>query len=69
MSLRKKCHQILVSDMFPYESAKQKLIYCPVSPAEVQNFLQGCRGDPVMALNDIEAWVAEGRSARATDAE
>ena len=27
------------------------------TPAQVQNFLQGCRGDPYKALADIEAWV------------
>ncbi|XP_014560866.1 hypothetical protein COCVIDRAFT_34200 [Bipolaris victoriae FI3] len=32
------------------------------SPAQVQNFLQGCRGDPIKALNDVEAWIAENRS-------
>lgn len=31
------------------------------TPAQVQNFLQGCRGDPVKALADIETWVAENR--------
>ncbi len=29
------------------------------TPAQVQNFLQGCRGDPVKALADIDSWVAE----------
>ncbi|KAI4616869.1 hypothetical protein J4E83_006451 [Alternaria metachromatica] len=29
------------------------------SPAQVQNYLQGCRGDPLKALNDVEAWIAE----------
>lgn len=27
------------------------------SPAQVQNFLQGCRGDPLKALAEIESWV------------
>ncbi|KAF2998193.1 hypothetical protein E8E13_004337 [Curvularia kusanoi] len=31
------------------------------TPAQVQNFLQGCRGDPVKALADIDTWVAENR--------
>jgi len=34
------------------------------SPAQVQNFLQSCRGDPVKALAEIDSWVREhgGRS-------
>lgn len=31
------------------------------TPAQVQNFLQGCRGDPDKALADIDNWVAENR--------
>jgi chaperone BCS1 len=31
------------------------------SPAQVQNYLQGCRGDPIKALNDIDAWIAENK--------
>ncbi|KAF2846286.1 P-loop containing nucleoside triphosphate hydrolase protein [Plenodomus tracheiphilus IPT5] len=31
------------------------------TPAQVQNFLQGCRGDPIKALADIDAWVLENR--------
>lgn len=31
------------------------------TPAQVQNFLQGCRGDPHKALRDIDAWVEEMR--------
>lgn len=31
------------------------------TPAQVQNFLQGCRGNPVQALAQIDAWVAENR--------
>ncbi|KAJ4323929.1 hypothetical protein N0V94_001573 [Neodidymelliopsis sp. IMI 364377] len=31
------------------------------TPAQVQNYLQGCRGDPIMAVAGIEAWVAENR--------
>ena len=31
------------------------------TPAQVQNFLQGCRGDPIKALAEIDAWVAENR--------
>lgn len=27
------------------------------SPAQVQNFLQGCRGDPIKALAEIDAWI------------
>ncbi|KAF1942384.1 P-loop containing nucleoside triphosphate hydrolase protein [Clathrospora elynae] len=33
------------------------------TPAQVQNFLQGCRGDPHQALREIDAWVEENRSA------
>jgi chaperone BCS1 len=29
------------------------------TPADIQGFLQGCRGDPDKALRDIDAWVAE----------
>ncbi|CAI9630527.1 unnamed protein product [Alternaria burnsii] len=29
------------------------------SPAQVQNYLQGCRGDPIKALDGIDAWIAE----------
>ena len=29
------------------------------TPAQVQNFLQGCRGDPVKALAEIDTWVAK----------
>lgn len=29
------------------------------SPAQVQNFLQDCRGDPDKALAKIESWVAK----------
>ncbi|KAJ4364989.1 hypothetical protein N0V83_008605 [Neocucurbitaria cava] len=44
------------------------------TPAQVQNFLQGCRGDPIKALRDIDAWVEENRdsvgmaTARTSDA-
>jgi chaperone BCS1 len=31
------------------------------TPAQIQNFLQGCRGDPNKALADIDSWVAENR--------
>ncbi|RAR12477.1 P-loop containing nucleoside triphosphate hydrolase protein [Stemphylium lycopersici] len=31
------------------------------SPAQVQNFLQDCDGDPIKVLADIEAWVAQNR--------
>lgn len=31
------------------------------TPAQVQNFLQGCRGNPVKALSEIDAWVADNR--------
>ena len=31
------------------------------SPAQVQNFLQDCDGDPIKAIADIETWVAESR--------
>jgi chaperone BCS1 len=29
------------------------------SPAQVQSFLQDCRGDPIKALQDVDAWVVE----------
>jgi chaperone BCS1 len=32
------------------------------TPAQVQNFLQGCRGDPIKALAEIDAWVEESRA-------
>ena len=32
------------------------------TPAQVQNFLQGCRGDPIKALAEIDAWVEEARA-------
>lgn len=35
------------------------------TPAQIQNFLQGCRGDPTKALAEIDAWVAENRYAAA----
>jgi chaperone BCS1 len=25
----------------------------------VQNYLQGCRGDPIKALNEVNAWITE----------
>jgi chaperone BCS1 len=28
-------------------------------PAQVQNFLQGCRSDPLKALREVDAWVLE----------
>ncbi|KAF2027797.1 P-loop containing nucleoside triphosphate hydrolase protein [Setomelanomma holmii] len=31
------------------------------TPAQVQNFLQGCRSDPHTALRDIDAWVTGNR--------
>ncbi|KAH7357601.1 P-loop containing nucleoside triphosphate hydrolase protein [Pyrenochaeta sp. MPI-SDFR-AT-0127] len=31
------------------------------TPAQVQNFLQGCRGDPHKALEEISGWVEENR--------
>ncbi|KAL1797302.1 hypothetical protein ACET3X_003908 [Alternaria dauci] len=31
------------------------------SPAQVQNYLQGCRGDPVKALDGMDAWIAESK--------
>ncbi|KAG9190542.1 hypothetical protein G6011_08630 [Alternaria panax] len=31
------------------------------SPAQVQNYLQGCRGDPIKALEGIDAWIAENK--------
>jgi chaperone BCS1 len=32
------------------------------SPAQVQNFLQGCRGDPLKALREVDEWVEETRA-------
>ena len=32
------------------------------SPAQIQNFLQSCRGDARKALHEIDAWVAENQS-------
>jgi chaperone BCS1 len=31
------------------------------TPAQVQNFLQGCRSDPFKALREVDAWVVENR--------
>jgi chaperone BCS1 len=31
------------------------------TPAQIQNFLQGCRGDPVKALREVDAWLMEHR--------
>jgi chaperone BCS1 len=31
------------------------------TPAQVQNFLQGCRSDPLKALREVDAWVVEHR--------
>jgi chaperone BCS1 len=31
------------------------------TPAQVQNFLQGCRGDPLKALREVDGWVADSR--------
>lgn len=31
------------------------------TPAEIQNFLQGCRNDPLKALREIDAWVVQNR--------
>jgi chaperone BCS1 len=31
------------------------------TPAQVQNFLQGCRNDPLRALREVDAWVVENR--------
>jgi chaperone BCS1 len=39
----------------------QEILTASVSPAQVQNFLQGCRGDPLKALNEIDAWVEKTR--------
>lgn len=33
----------------------------------MQNFLQGCRGDPIKALRDIDAWVEENRDSVGTE--
>ncbi|KAI0569747.1 ATPase (AAA+ superfamily), partial [Pyrenophora tritici-repentis] len=38
------------------------------SPAEIHNFLQGCRGDAAKALREIGAWVAENRTTASTTA-
>lgn len=31
------------------------------TPAQVQNFLQDCRADPLKALREVDAWVAENQ--------
>jgi chaperone BCS1 len=31
------------------------------TPAQVQNFLQDCRSDPLRALREVDAWVDENR--------
>ena len=31
------------------------------TPADIQNFLQGCRSDPLKALREIDAWVVQNR--------
>jgi chaperone BCS1 len=31
------------------------------TPAQVQNFLQGCRSDPLKALREVDAWMLENR--------
>ncbi|KAH7389427.1 P-loop containing nucleoside triphosphate hydrolase protein [Phaeosphaeria sp. MPI-PUGE-AT-0046c] len=31
------------------------------TPAQVQNFLQGCRGDPLRVLEEIDAWVLQNQ--------
>jgi chaperone BCS1 len=31
------------------------------TPAQVQNFLQSCRGDPLKALRDVDGWVLDNR--------
>jgi chaperone BCS1 len=31
------------------------------TPAQVQNFLQGCRSDPLRALREVDVWVVENR--------
>jgi chaperone BCS1 len=31
------------------------------TPAQVQNFLQGCRSDPLRALREVEGWVSASR--------
>lgn len=39
------------------------------TPADVQNYLQGCRGDPVKAVADLEAWVVEHRDKESRSSE
>ena len=34
------------------------------TPAQVQNFLHSCRGDPEKALREIDAWVEETRGVK-----
>lgn len=33
------------------------------TPAQIQNFLHGCRGDPTKALAEIDSWIADNRYA------
>lgn len=57
-------HDAVYSMAFIEQSATEFAEKVPAhtfTPAQVQNFLHGCRGDPVKALADIDAWVAENR--------
>lgn len=39
----------------------EKLPVNVFTPAQVQNFLLGCRGDMEKAINEVAAWVEENR--------
>lgn len=43
------------------EEFAEKIPAHTFTPAQVQNFLQGCRGDPIKALAEIDTWVTENR--------
>jgi hypothetical protein len=52
------------------DMAKQfadKVLADVFSPSEIQGFLLGRKTDPVGALQDVENWMAEQLSARATE--
>ena len=68
MSLPIKYQQIHVSNCVkPTRELSTDFVPSPVvTPAQVQNFLQTCRGDPDKALGDIDAWVEENRGSAET---
>lgn len=40
------------------QAFSEKLPEDAFTPAQIQNYLQSCKGDPIKALRDIDAWVA-----------